>query len=50
MEDRKVNLCRRVKEVERWRLKINKAIKVYIVRGRYFEGYKIPTNEMAWPR
>jgi len=50
MEDRRVNLCRRVKEVERWRLKINKAIEVDIIRGRYCEVYKIPTNKMVRSR
>jgi hypothetical protein len=37
-------MCRRVKEVERWRIKINKAIKVHIKRGIYCKVYKIPPN------
>jgi hypothetical protein len=43
-------MCRRVKEVERWRIRISKEIKVYITRGRYCKVYKIPPNNMAWSR
>jgi len=43
-------MCRSVKEVERWRIKINKTIKVHITRGRYCKVYKIPPNKMVWSR